>query len=118
MGKKLNGWHTDGFGTRRHYLYGLLHREDGPAVISPDGYQWWYRKGKPHREDGPAVIFTDGFQRWYRNGKYHREDGPAAIFTDGSQAWWLNNKRVRLEDVLDTPKKREAYLLEESLRRL
>jgi len=95
MEDKRNGWHTDEYGNRSHYLGGLLHREDGPAVICTDGYRSWYRNGLRHREDGLAVIFSDGLQRWR-----------------------LNGETVRMEDVLDTPEKREAYLLEESLRRL
>jgi len=95
MDNKLNGWHTDKYGTRRHYRNGLLHREDGPAIIGPGGYQ-----------------------EWYRNGELHREDGPAVIYRDVAQYWYLHGKEVRMEDVLDTPEKREAYLLEESLRRL
>ena len=86
---------TDRRGTRRHYLKGHLHREDGPAVSHPIGYQ-----------------------RWYRNGKLHREDGPAVIVPNAYPAWYLRGKKVSMETVLDTPEKREAYLLEESLRRL
>jgi hypothetical protein len=95
MGDKLNGWYTDKDGTRRHYQNGLLHREDGPAIIPPNGYRaWWF------------------------NGQRHREDGPAIIYRDGSQEWHLNGRLTDMETVLDTPEKREAYLLEESLRRL
>ena len=95
MGKKRNGWYTDVLDIKRHYHDGELHREDGPALIYPDGAQHWYLNGKRHREDGPAAIYPNGTQYWYRNGK-----------------------EVRMEDVLDTPEKKEAYLLEESLRRL
>jgi hypothetical protein len=35
---------VDEFGTRRWYLNGKIHREDGPAVEWADGSrQWWYR---------------------------------------------------------------------------
>ena len=95
MEDKLNGWQTDKHGTRRHYRNGLC-----------------------HREGGPAVIYSAGTQIWYRNGKFHREDGPAFIYPDGTQEWWLEDWKVWMEAVLDTPEKREAYLLEESLRRL
>ncbi|MHA6897985.1 hypothetical protein [Ralstonia pseudosolanacearum] len=40
---------------RKFYRNGVLHREDGPAVVGRD-YQAWYRHGLLHREDGPAVI--------------------------------------------------------------
>ena len=66
-----------------------------------DGTGWHYRDGKLHREDGPAIIRPSGYKGWWLTG-----------------TWWLNGKEVRMEDVLDTPEKREAYLLEESIRRL
>lgn len=84
-----------------------LHREDGPAAIYSDGFEW-YLNGKLHREDGPAVNGTEPSRRkavllqpsliedyklmtvmagrkdpfeagkyWYKSGKLHREDGPA-----------------------------------------
>jgi hypothetical protein len=118
MDNERNGWYTDKDGTRRHYRNGLRHREDGPAAIWLDGTQFWYRNGLRHREDGPTAIYPGGYRAWYLNGHLHREDGPAIIYRDGSRAWFLDGKEVRMEDVLDTPEKREAYLLEESLRRL
>ena len=66
---------------------GHYHREDGPAVIYPDGDQFWCRDDQLHREGGPAVIKSNGEQHWYRNGKLYREDGPAAIYPDGTQIW-------------------------------
>jgi len=118
MENKRNGWHTSKHATRWHYLNGQFHREDGPAVIFPDGYQAWFRNGERHRGDGPAVSHPDGSQEWWLNGKLHREDGPAVTYPDGNCSWWLNDLEARMEDVLDTPEKREAYLLAESLRRL
>jgi hypothetical protein len=37
---------------------GLLHRDDGPALIDSDVQMWW-QHGVIHREDGPAVEFPD-----------------------------------------------------------
>ena len=90
------------------------------VVTTPaDSFIVFMCNGVIHREYGPAVTRTrDGAAFWVRNGLRHREDGPAAIYPDGSQDWYLNDKPVRMEDVLDTPEKMEAYLLEESLRRL
>lgn len=45
--------------------FGVLHREDGPAIIHPDGYKAWYRYGKRHREDGPAVEHPNGEKQWW-----------------------------------------------------
>jgi len=118
MEDRLNGWHTDKEGTRMHYREGYIHREDGPALIGTNGDQYWLSNGYIHREGGPAVIYPDGYQAWYLNDKRHREDGPAVIWPNGHQEWFLNGEEVCKRKVLDTPEKREAYLLEESIRRL
>jgi hypothetical protein len=54
----------DNFGTKRWFLNYKLHREDGPAVIYPDGFQQWYQYGKLHRVDGPAIE-TFLVVKWY-----------------------------------------------------
>ncbi len=76
---------------------GELHREDGPAVIFPNGRKEWYINDKLHREDGPAIIYPDGSEKWFINGYLHREDGPAAIYSDGTQEWYIHGK-LHLED--------------------
>ncbi len=85
---------VDSIGTQFWYINGKLHREDGPAIIYPNGGEDWYINGKLHREDGPAAIFPDGIQKWYINDQLHREDGPAAIFPDGKQFWYINGKQL------------------------
>ena len=75
--------------------HGELHRDDGPAVIDPDGTQRWYQHGKLHRDDGPAWIWPDGSQAWYQHGKWHRDDGPAVIRADGTQYWYQRHKLHR-----------------------
>ena len=48
-----------------HYVNGLKHCENGPALIY-DGigerqwYRQWYLKGQLHREDGPALEYLSG----------------------------------------------------------
>ena len=32
----------DSFGTVRYYSKGVLHREDGPAIVYPNGNKWYY----------------------------------------------------------------------------
>lgn len=76
----------------------LLHREDGPAVIHPDGttVEYWIN-GKLHNPDGPAIVYAngekeywvDGFRiingkpiiptdnSWHNQGALHREEAPA-----------------------------------------
>ena len=61
---------------------------------------WKNENGKLHREDGPAVIFPDGIQQWYINGNLHRGDDPAIICPDGRQYWYING-----HDVTDEIKK-------------
>ena len=58
----------------------------------------WYLSGLLHREDGPAIIRNDGAKFWYKNGRLHREDGPAIIWKDGEVQWWLNHDRYRFDD--------------------
>jgi hypothetical protein len=58
-----------------------LHRIDGPAVIWPDGNQYYYFNGEKHRFEGPAVIHDDGTKEWYINGvKYRSHEHPFNIF--------------------------------------
>ena len=71
----------------------IFHREDGPAVVWPDGTKHWFIDGEIHREDGPAIEFADGSKEWYLNGKLHREDGPAIEWANGTKEWYLNGKR-------------------------
>jgi hypothetical protein len=51
----------------------------------------WYLNGQLHREDGHALEWANGSKRWFLNGKRHREDGPAEEWADGSKFWYLNN---------------------------
>ena len=51
-----------------------LHREDGPALEWPDGYQEWYFNNKLHREDGPAVVDPNGYKAWYLHGERFDEE--------------------------------------------
>jgi hypothetical protein len=79
-------------GTALFFLYGVLHRDNGPAVIRPEGDKRWYQFGKLHRDDGPAIIRPDGSKEWFRYGKHHREDGPATESQLGTPRWYLNGE--------------------------
>lgn len=60
-------------GVIEHRLNGELHREDGPAIIWPNGSEFWFLNGVEHREDGPAKTFTDsGAMMWFLNGELQR----------------------------------------------
>jgi hypothetical protein len=52
----------------------IVHRLDGPAVETSNGYKAWYFNGKRHRLDGPAIIYTDGSKFWYVDGKCLTKD--------------------------------------------
>lgn len=69
---------------RDEYLEdGLLHREDGPAVVCSDGLEAWYRHGLLHREDGPAVADPGThYLAWFRDGVAQRvEHGSGVVFS-------------------------------------
>ena len=96
-------------GTKRWFLNGKLHREDGPAAEYPDGYKEWYLNGKFHREGGPAIEHPGGYKEWYLNGKWSREDGPAIECPDGTKQWYLNDEEVHPETLVDLWLEREVF---------
>ena len=53
-----------------YYKNGFLHREDGPASITPGGTKKWLIHGNLHREDGPAIEWADGAVEYYLHGIY------------------------------------------------
>jgi hypothetical protein len=97
-------------GTKRWYLHGKFHREDGPAIEHSDGEKRWFLNDKLHREDGPAVEFADGRKYWFLHGKYHREDGPDVEYPDGRKCWYLNSEEVTWEQVFRQAKNPEIEL--------
>ena len=64
--------------------------------IYSNGDIYWRKNVKLHRDDGPAIITPNGYKAWYQNDNRHREDGPAAIWADGSKEWWENGLPYRL----------------------
>ena len=46
----------------------IFHHEDGPAIKSPNGDEYWYYEGVRHRDDGPAVKDRWG-EEWYLFGQ-------------------------------------------------
>ncbi len=96
------GLHRDGGpaliepdGTQYWYQHNKFHRDDGPAIIESDGTQHWYQYGEQHRDDGPAIVHTNGRQMWFRHGEVHRDDGPAIIDENGTQWWYQHNSKHR-----------------------
>jgi len=84
-------------GEKSWLLDGMHHRDDGPALITPNGIQKWYQYGKCHRDNEPAVIYRNGTKYWYREGKQHRDDGPAVEYASGAKLWYQNGKIHRLD---------------------
>jgi hypothetical protein len=61
---------------------GILHRVDGPAIISRDGLKVWYLDGKLHNINGPAIETDDGYQKWYQNGQLNKVESSNEIDSD------------------------------------
>lgn len=72
-------------------------------VVTPTGNVFYYKDGEGtilHRDDGPAVISSDGkFEAWYCDGVRHREDGPAVTYCDGKTEWWFHGYKSRLVSI-------------------
>ena len=55
---------------------GHAHRLDGPAVVWPDGTQFWYRHRRYHFAHGPSDLYAEGLVAWYEAGEYLRMRHP------------------------------------------
>lgn len=85
-------------GSERWEVDHQLHREDGPALIMPEG-KCWYWHGKLHRADGgPAVIKAHGTQEWWQDGERHRAGAPAVEYADGRPGKWYFKGQMHRED--------------------
>ena len=62
--------------------------------IFVSGNYLWYKDGILHREDGPAIVYAVGTKYWFINGKLHRVDGPAIEWTDGTKMWYLDGEQI------------------------
>jgi hypothetical protein len=72
-------------------MAGEMHREDGPALIMPNGVYYHFINGKCHREGGEPAVYTDtGTQYWYEQGQLHNLNGPAIIYDDGECEYWID----------------------------
>ena len=90
-GKPFTGIEKDHFSRETaYYKNGILHREDGPALVECDGSLEWYQHGQLHRVNGPAVEDVDGTKEWWQYGQLHRIDGPAIEHPDDYTEWAFN----------------------------
>jgi hypothetical protein len=67
-------------------------------TVSSGGREEWRLNGVLHREDGPACIWPEGTEEWWLNSKRHRLDGPAFIRSDGYKRWFINGLEISEED--------------------
>jgi hypothetical protein len=75
-------------------------RENFTGIVNwSTGTVTFMKNGLLHREDGPARILPDGYQEWYFEGKLHNLNGPAAIWNDGRKYYFINNKQTTKEAV-------------------
>jgi len=63
-------------------------------TIAEDGTKTWKLNGLLHREDGPAIIWANGTKCWYIHGQLHRTEGPAIIWPTEEKYWFINNRRL------------------------
>lgn len=86
----------------------ILHRDDGPAIISFDGSEYWYQNDQLHRIGEPAVTTADGGKQYWKRNKRHREDGPAVILANqGGFQWWINGKQITEKEFNERLKRKE-----------
>lgn len=108
-------------GYRYTTVDGELHSvDDAPAMVYPDGTQWWYRGGKVHRDGAAAILWHNGVEEWFQDGKRHRDDGPAVSLPDedgithsrrGLKEWWVQGKMIRWEAPIPTTNYRSELAL-------
>lgn len=48
---------------------GGFHREDGPAIIYPDGYTKYYINDTFLALNGPGIVYDNSFKNYYANAK-------------------------------------------------
>ena len=58
-------WTKQGYFEGKQPVGTIVHREDGPAMITDDGSKFWCYEGRYHRLDGPAVNMSWGKKRWF-----------------------------------------------------
>lgn len=73
---------------------GIFHRIEGPGYICAK-FHTRYMKGMLHCEDKPTIICPDGSQYLYLDDVTHRIGGPAIIHADGKEEWWEREKKDR-----------------------
>jgi hypothetical protein len=97
---------------------GQRHRLDGPAVLYPNGCEYWYQFGHLHRDDGPAVIIPNRKVFWYQYGQRHREDGPAVIYNNRYSEYYIKSVKYSKDSWLEYLRDGESSLDQNIITRL
>ena len=91
-------------GITLHFYNGLLHKEDGPAVLYRDGTKEWWFNGIRHNNNGPAIV-TGSHSIFIKNGKVDRytttwspNNGEKKILLDKD---FIINSIIRIKDIID-----------------
>jgi len=80
--------------------------------IDEEGTIEYFKNGKYHRENGPAIIWPNGDKEWYLNGRCHREDGPADIFSDGTKNYWYYDHHTENKEEFYDERWRKEILMD------
>ena len=80
---------------------GVLHRENGPAVITADGIENWYFNGKLHRDGVKPAIYNKDMTivKYYKHGNLHRDGDLPASIENGRTSYYRNGKLHRDGDL-------------------
>jgi hypothetical protein len=52
--------------------HGAVEQTDGSWLLNDGDIFWYNEAGERHRDDGPAVVFPDGDVAWCLNGRQYR----------------------------------------------
>lgn len=90
---------------------GLLHCEDGPAMIFEDGEELYYNHGKLYGKTykdftmngnnvtGKLTVFFETDEEGWDFP--HRWDGPAIVFPDKKEEWWVHGRHVDFYTIIE-----------------
>lgn len=75
----------DSDGIEFWYKNNLIHKDNGPAIIWPEGNEQWHKNGKRRRTNGPVMIYPNGKEEWRKSKRKRRTDAPAEIWPNGCE---------------------------------
>ena len=72
----------------------ILNLKEANNQSDYSGFEEWIKVEDIHRNNGPAVIKPNGEQQWHNNDKCHREDRPALIYANGKKRYFLEDEEI------------------------